>query len=433
MVNYGGTTTLAEPVYRRPGWRNSAAYFSQIFASGHGWAASGAGVGSSSPNDTSTFIKGTQCFTVTTAGNGSQANISKTAMTAFDMTGKALRLTFKVDSVTHLNQIKFYVGTSAFTNYFNWIVHTHSGSAQNIVQSGEWVSLTIPWASVSAASGSFSISANGVPSVTTGFTDMEFAVFDDGAGAVTLHLQSVEIIQDTATTFPGGVISITFDDSFQNAYDNGRPLLDTYGYRATLYTIAQNIGAPQYQTLAELQTLQAMSGWEIAGHAYSSSAHAAGYNTLTASQVASEFRLMRQWMNSNGFNGDHFAYPQGAFSATTDNVPVDQICGEFFSTGRSIISETAETWKPAMPYRLRSKTGISSSGTPVSVITQAGGVLDRCQLDSSWFIITLHQIVTSGVTASTMLLQSDLSTLLAAINSRGIPVLPVGEVISLYS
>jgi hypothetical protein len=69
----------------------------------------------------------------------------------------------------------------------------------------------------------------------------------------------------------------------------------------------------------------------------------------------------------------------------------------------------------------------------VSTLTATGGALDRCQLDGSWLVLTFHQIVTSGVVANTQCLQSDFSALMAAINSRGIPVLPVGDVIRNYS
>lgn len=431
--NTNGPNTLG-PVTRRPAWR--AAAFSQIFQTGHGWVANGTGVGSSNMNDTSVFIKGTQCATITTAGTGAQANFRRTAGPTVDMTGRAIRLTFKIDDVTHLNKITFYAGSSGLANFFLWTVHTHSATSQNYVQSGEWVIITVPWANVQSATGSYTVSSTGVPSTTSGFTDFQFAVVDDSAGTVTAHLQAFEVVPDTAATFPNGVISVVFDDSFQNVFDNARPVMDNLGYRGTLYTITDAIGAGGSLTLAELQQLQNFSGWEVGGHAYTSAAHNAGYDTLTAAQVNDEMRFMRAWMISNGFPVDSFAYPHGTFSKTTDGVPIDQICGQYFSTGRSIISDTVETFSPPMPYRLRAKTGVSSTGgggTLVSALTTAGGALDRCQLDGSWFIINLHQVITSTVTASTQISATDFSTLMTAINTRGIPVLPVGDVMRNYS
>jgi hypothetical protein len=433
FTSAGFTLPILGSTSRKPAWRPAS--YAQLFQTGHGFSATG-GVASSNLNDTTTgnFIRGTQAATITTNATGAQANIRKTAVTsALDLTGKMIRLTFKVDDVTHLNKMYFYLGSSAFSNYFLWVVHTHSASADNYVQSGEWVIVDLQWADVNAASGSYSISATHVPSTRTGFTDFQLAVFDDAAGAVTAHLQSVEIIPDTTTTFPTGVISITFDDSYQSVYDLARPKMDTYGYRGTIYHIADVIGTNPYLSMPELRSLANFSGWEMAAHAFTSAAHNAGYNTLTAAQVNAEMRNLRSWLYTNGFNSENFAYPKGHFSSTTDGVPIDQIASQYWATSRSIISENIEVFSPPMLQRLRAKTGISSAGTSVSSITAAGGLLDRCQLNGSWLNLCLHQITTGTVTDSTQISQTDFNTLMDGINSRGIPVLPVSDVMRLYS
>lgn len=421
------------PVSKRPAWRSAS--WSQLFQTGHAWTATGAGVGSSNLNDTSTFIKGTQCATITTAGNTSQASFRSPTISAVNMTGMALRLTFQVVDVTYLNLMTFYIGSSSFTNFFVWTVHTQTNPAttQNYVQSGEWVQITIPWANVQSASGSYTISSTGVPSVTTGFTCMELNVFDTGGGPVTVHLQSVEVVADTVNTFANGVVSITFDDSYGDVWTYARPVMDSYGFRGTTYNIASSIGAAGALTLPQLQDLQDFSGWEVAGHAYTLAAHNAGYNTLTAREVEDEMRYLRSWMLNGGFPVDSFAYPMGNFSSTSDGVPIDQIAQQYFSTGRSIIAETYETFPPSMPFRFRSKTGISSAGTSVATITATGGPLDRCLHDGSWYVITLHDIITGVPSSSTQISTTDFATLMAAINTRGITVLPVGDVMRNYS
>lgn len=418
------------PVSRRPAWRQ-ATWF-QDFQAGHGWTTGGSPA-SSALNDTSVFCRGTQCATVTTSGTATQASIRVVNGPAVSMTGSALRLTFMVTNAANLNRISFYLGTGGFANYFVLPVTAHSAGAQNMVEESEWVTLTVGWAAVQSASGTYSLSAVKVPSVTSGFTDLQFAVYDSGTGPVTVHLQSAEIIPDTASAFPKGVVSIVTDDSFENFWTYGRPVMDSYGYRGTSYTIAGAIGTPGYMTLAQLQQMQDCSGWEVGGHAYTLAAHNAGYETLTAAQVTDEMRFLRAWMLNSGFGLDSFAYPSGWFSATTDGVPVDRICARYFSTGRSIISEVPETFPPAMPYRVRSLTGITSpgitTGTQAASVTAAGGPLDRCANSADWLILTFHQVVASGATASTQVNQADFAAVLAGISSRGIPVLPVADVI----
>ena len=431
----------APPVSRRPAYR--PAVYAQIFQTGHGWTAAGGGLGSSNLNDTSIFIRGTQCATITTAANGEQAQINSPAgLSLPNMQGKMLRLIFQVASTTDLNYIAFYLGDSSFTDYFNWNVTIHDPTPGdlNYVNSGEWVTVDLQWADVFAAGGGYTINSHGVPSTYTGFTQMRFAVYDNSAGAVTVHLQAVEIAVDTTTTFPKGVVSITFDDSYQNVYDNGRPIMDVAGYRGTLNTIASVIGTTNYLTLTELQQISQVSDWEVAGHAYTLAAHNAGYQTLTAIQVEDEMRYLRAWLLSNGFAGDLFAYPQGYFEDTTDGVPVGQIAMNYWCAGRTIINETSE---PApgmsMPYRVKAFTGITDGsgvgGYSVTALVAAGGPLDRCASNGSWVILTFHQIIPAGgtVTASTQCTATGFQTVISALASYGMAVLPMGDVIRYYS
>lgn len=423
------------PLSRRPTWRPAS--WAQLFQAGHGWTAAGGGVSSSNLNDTSTFIRGTQCATITTNGSGVQAQFREAGGTAQNMSGKMIRLVLKVDNVTHLNSLGFVMGTGNFASYFKWTATTHSAVNPNYVQSGEWVTINLSWADVASASGSFSISSTGVPSTTTGLTDMEVTIVDDGTAGVTVHLQAVEIVPDTSVTFPKGVVSITFDDSYQNVYDLGRPGMDALGYRGTLYTIRDVLGTTNYLTLPELQQLASVSGWDVQGHAYTGAAHTVGYPSLTAAQVNEEFRYLRAWMVQNGFAGDSFAYPHGMFSTTTDGVPIDQIAAQYWSNARCIISDTLETFAPAMPYRLKSITGINDGtglgGTTVTALTATGGPLDRCLNSGAWLILTFHQIITGTPTDSTMCTQAGFNTVLSAIGSRGIPVVPVSEVLKYYT
>jgi peptidoglycan/xylan/chitin deacetylase (PgdA/CDA1 family) len=425
------------PSQNRPAYR--AASWSQQFQASHGWTASGSGVGSSNVNDTTTFCKGTQSFRVTTTGTGAVANIRRLASALPDLTGKAIRLIFRVSDVTHLNQINVIIGTSTVANTFNWRLHTHASAAENQVLSGEWATMTLSWADVRSVTGTYTISSTGVPSVTSGFTDFMFQVVDDNtANPVTVNLQAVEIIPDTKSTFTNGIVSITFDDSYASQYTLARPKMDSLGQRGTLYTIVENLGQPSYLTLPQLKSVQDQSGWEVAGHAYYSANHNTKYNALSAAVVEDDIRRTRSWMISNGFPPDSFAYPGGWFSKTTDNVSIEGLTCKYFSNGRGISSaDNLETFPPAMPFRTRSITGIgslagaSAKGLPAN-LTGAGGTLDRC-LQGDWVILTFHEVVSGTAVTTNQCSATDFNSIMDAINSRGIPVLPVGDVLRLYT
>ncbi|MFF7795528.1 polysaccharide deacetylase family protein [Streptomyces sp. NPDC007991] len=422
-----------QPAYRQASW-------SQQFQSGHGWTASGSGVASSNANDTGTFCRGTQSFQVVTTGTGAVANIRRLASTLPDLTGKAIRLILQISDVTHLNQINVQVGSSSLANYFQWRLHTHASTAENQILSGEWAVVTLSWADVRSAAGTYSISSTGVPSVTSGFTDFLVQTVDDNTGnALTVNLQAVEVVSDTTETFPGGVVSITFDDSYASQFTAARPKMDTLGFRGTLYTICDVIGTGGYLTTAQLQSVQNNSGWEVAGHAYTAAAHNAKYNTLSAATVEDDIRKTRMWMVSNGFASDSFAYPGGWFSRTSDNVSIESLACRYFASGRGISSaDNLESFPPSMPLRMRSITGIGSlagaaaKGLPANLVG-AGGALDRCQLDGDWTILTFHEVVAGTAANANQCSQSDFDLIMDAIAARGIPVLPVGDVLRLYS
>ncbi|MFF4252646.1 polysaccharide deacetylase family protein [Streptomyces sp. NPDC001663] len=430
-----GTPPTYAPTGLRP--RRRRATWSQQFQTGHGWSAAGTGTSSADVNDTSVFVHGTQSVRVTTTGAGKQSYVRKLGGSALSLTGKAIRLVFRIDDTTNLSKLSFYLGTGSLANYFLWQFHTHSTTATNYVQSGEWVTVHLQWADVASAAGTYSISSGGVPSTTTGFTDMSFAVYDNAGGPVTYHLQSVELIPDTASVFPKGVVSITFDDSHTSVYGLARPVLDSYGFPGTVYNIADAIGTSGYLTLDQMHSLQDFSGWEMAGHSYATSAHTASYSKLTAGQVDDDLRTLREWLVGNGFTSEHFAYPHGAFEKTTDGVPVDQIASRHFTTARSIISETIESFAPAMPYRLKALTGVSDGsgvgGTALASLTAAGGRLDRCANDGDWLILCLHRVVDGAPAASTEIGKAGLGTLLKAIADRGIPVVTVAEAMAYYT
>ncbi|WP_457492442.1 polysaccharide deacetylase family protein [Streptomyces sp. P5_D11] len=432
----GYALPVVMPSGRRPAYRKAT--WSQQFQTGHGWTVGGSGTASSNTNDTTAFVRGTQSIRVTTAANAVQSQVRKLAGPAMDLTGKMIRLILKVDDVTHLDRLEFLIGTSTFSNYFRWTVHTHSAVNPNYVQSGEWVTVHLNWADVSASGGTYSVSSNGTPNSRSGFTDLQINAYDDGAGAVTYHLQAVELVPDTTETFPSGVITVSFDDSYASVYDLARPKMDALGFSGTMFNIAEAIGSSGvYLNTTQMRSMQDFSGWEMGGHAYATAAHAARYTTLTEQQVDDDFRKLRSWLVSNGFASEHFAYPGGQFGNTTDGVPVDKIAARYFTSARSIISETVESFPAAMPHRLKAVTGIndgtSIGGVTVSSLTANGGKLDRCLNNGDWLNLCLHKIVSGTPADSTEISQTGFNTLMDAISSRGIPVITVSEAMRYYS
>ncbi|GAA2744617.1 polysaccharide deacetylase family protein [Kitasatospora cinereorecta] len=426
ILTPGGYT----PSSRRPTW-------TQQFQNGHGWSAGGAGTKSYELNDTALFMQGSQAVRVTTDGSGRQSYVRRTGMPKMDLTNKMIRFTLRVDDVTHLHKLAFYLGTSSLANCFQWQFHTHSTKAANYVQSGEWVVVHIQWADVTNTSGSYSLSQTGVPSTTTGFTDMSFVAYDDAGGPVTYHLQAIEVLPDTRTTFPRGAVSITFDDSRSSVHDLALPAMNEHRFAGTMYNIAQAAGTNGFLTVDQMRGMQDSSGWEMAGHSFSTDAHNSGYNQLSAQQVDEDMGRLRDWLESNHFSKDNFAYPHGSFQTTSDGVGVDRIAARHFATARSIIYETIESFTPAMPYRLKALTGLNdgtnTGGSTLAEVIGQGGKLDRCAKSGDWLILCFHELVPDNPTASTQITQTGFATVMEAIAARGMPVITVSEAMKHWS
>lgn len=209
------------------------------------------------------------------------------------------------------------MGTSSVANNFKWRLWEISASSQ-LGSSNEWITVTFGWSSLNAASGSYTMSSSGMPSTTTGFTDMQVQAVGTTGNAVTLDVQAVEIIEGSTTTFPNGVVSIVFDDGSQSIYDYARPAMDTYGFQGTNYVIVGSLGTGGVMASAENKVLQDFSRWEIGLHAYDSAVHDNRYSTYTAAQVDDDIRHGKEWLVRNGFRGEAIAYPGGDFQHTTD-------------------------------------------------------------------------------------------------------------------
>jgi VCBS repeat-containing protein len=146
-----------------------------------------------------------------------------------------------------------------------------------------------------------------------------FRIRDDAnQGAYNVHwaiwINGVEEIKDIYRTnylniVAAPTVTITFDDGYASVYDHALPVLNGYGFDATLFALSGMsviIDRPLL-TVAQLQSLKA-NGWEIGSH----SATHPFLNTLTQEQITAEVVGSRNWLISNGLGPVYtFAYPYG--------------------------------------------------------------------------------------------------------------------------
>jgi hypothetical protein len=422
------------PSRTTPAWR--AASTSHIFQTGHGWTASGAA--SSNLNNTSAFVRGTQCASITTDTAGGSANLRKFAMSAMDLTDKMIRVICRISDISAVSSLNFFVGISSLGSNFKWRLNPITSVSQ-IASDNEWITITFGWAGLNAATNTYSIGSTGIPSTTRDFTDMQIQAVANSGESFTLDVNAIEIIDATTTTFPNGVVSIVFDDGADSIWNYARPAMDTYGFQGTNYIIVGNLGTSGVMTSAQNKQLQDFSGWEIGLHSYSGTVHNNRYTSYTGAEVARDIHDGKEWLITNGFRGESIAYPGGEYQQTTDGYGVDDIASHYFSSARTTIFQTGfvtETFPAGMPFRMRAVSSISdtqSGANKPSSMVAAGGLLDKCVNNGGWLVLVFHKITVGAATVSTECSQSDFQLIMAGINSRGIPVVPVSDVMRLYS
>ncbi|PGF16495.1 polysaccharide deacetylase [Natrinema sp. CBA1119] len=116
-----------------------------------------------------------------------------------------------------------------------------------------------------------------------------------------------------------GKVMIQFDDAHVTDYTEALPILEQYGYPAVSFVTTGYVddgevgGAPRLST-AQVSELHD-AGWCIANHTTSHE----DLPELSADEQAAEIRGGQRWLRERGLDegADYFAYPFGAYDATT--------------------------------------------------------------------------------------------------------------------
>lgn len=143
------------------------------------------------------------------------------------------------------------------------------------------------------------------------------------AGYRTVSVGDVAAHLEAKRPFPANAVAITFDDGYQNVYREAFPVLEKYGFRATVFLITDycgkfndwpgdSIGVQRQPLLswAEIRELQA--------HGFEFGSHTATHVDLTKvpfARVESEIRQSKAEIQSRlGSEAALFAYPYGTYN-----------------------------------------------------------------------------------------------------------------------
>jgi peptidoglycan/xylan/chitin deacetylase (PgdA/CDA1 family) len=218
---------------------------------------------------------------------------------------------------------------------------------------------------------------------------------------------------------PHGVISIAFDDNYQDQFDYAFPLMQARGINGTFYAVKNQLRDfsfdSSYMSIAELQTLQD-NGNEIGSHSVTHTT----FTYLSDNQIRQECNESKQILEANGLAVTNFAYPNGE---TNDHI--DSIVDDYYRSGRTAYVAPYLMDVPTSQFRL---AGFSEE--PGSLATLKN-MVDQVYSTNSWAIIFFHHIQPDayGVdyTTSTQYFEGFLDYVI----SKGVQTLTVNQVLDL--
>jgi peptidoglycan/xylan/chitin deacetylase (PgdA/CDA1 family) len=190
------------------------------------------------------------------------------------------------------------------------------------------------------------------------------------------------------------VVSLTFDDAYQNQGLYAVPLLRAHHMNATIYVITADSDVPYRccMSWAQLRTLQA-EGDDIGSHTVDHP----NLKTLSAARVTREVCESRQDMLRNGIDAPQsFAYPYGSYDPASERIVAR--CGFTNARQGGGISSSSTTpgppWAESLPPRDPGavRTIAVDGSNPIRLSDLEDYVTEAVAHGGGWLPITFHDV-----------------------------------------
>jgi peptidoglycan/xylan/chitin deacetylase (PgdA/CDA1 family) len=215
-----------------------------------------------------------------------------------------------------------------------------------------------------------------------------------------------------------GVISLTFDDGWQNQYTNAYPLMQARGMTGTFYVITDQIGNIDHMTYAELKTLQ--------DHGFEIGSQGMGYPDfvqLSDEQIRQECAGSKGALQANGLVVNNFAYPWGSYDARTDS-----IVSQHYRTARNVYCSGDVIQLPFYEFDLPANEGDAEYPDMLSSLES---IVDEVYSTNEWAVIFFHQVLPNMPNSVEVIDKQIFTSFLDYIKSKGVPTLTVNQALNL--
>jgi peptidoglycan/xylan/chitin deacetylase (PgdA/CDA1 family) len=300
------------------------------------------------------------------AGHPAFAASAKRYAPALDLRGKFVRVWLRVDDLAQLAGMEFRLSSDDFaTSFYTFTVPLFADDAFNFVHSGPWTSLTFSFGAAQIT---------GAPDRSR-IDSIGWVLRDRGTKPVVAEWGGMWFEDEPAQA----IVSLTFDDGYDEHALVAAPAMKKYGFRGTAYVMPDQIGSFNYMTADQLRQLHDQYGWDVAAH------HNDPFTSFPPDALERTILGIQRFLVTNGFRGGarHLAYPLGKQEPRT----VLPLVREHFLTAR-VASGGAETLPPADWHRLRAFNVLKTT-TPDEIQT----AVRRAKQHKEWLILMLHWLV----------------------------------------
>jgi len=112
-----------------------------------------------------------------------------------------------------------------------------------------------------------------------------------------------------------GILTLTFDDGLKSQYEVAFKEMRKYGYKGSLFLIANRSGLFEGKELMTFQEAREMQseGWEIGSHSLTHNFHNRSTN-LSDEGLENELKKSKEILEERGFEIKTFAFPFGGYN-----------------------------------------------------------------------------------------------------------------------
>jgi len=374
----------------------------ETFQSGHGYTKT-AGTGTFS-DDTSDFLIYNQSIKLVTLNDGSTNTITSGAISpVINVDGRQIVVWAQVDDLSAISAINIQLSSDAFAaNNMSFVLGNSNTENSQPFRDGGWVRFILNWG---AGTETGTVDRAAIDTI-------RFNITDDSSGVLTANIQMVAFMDEP----PTHIVTFTFDDAFVTDLTEAAAYMARYGFKATSHLIEANIGGASRLTLADLQELRDMFGWDISPH----------HQTNPSGQSEAEYLVTcestKRFLLENGFHEaqDFWSQPNGEFRNNEDTTNK-----KLYRTVRTITNDLGQETIPAADrYFLRSKAWRETD-------TQAAieALITSAQTNNTWLILGTHEIVASSPGA-TSILRSIFQGVVDFCNTNNINVMSMSQAVN---